>query len=118
MTQTEIVWIEENARGWDYRHETRELRSLKVHTCGICGTETNQWGVYYFMGYPSLHLVCPYRNDGSSDPICAKQTKLQEFQDRLYDNKGLTPREIEEIKAEIEKLKEFFNALPGDVIEP
>jgi hypothetical protein len=115
-----IVWIEENARGMDYRNEHRELRTWKVHTCGICGTKTNRWAVMHFMGYPSIRLNCPYRNDGGQgcNEINLKHMKLQAFQERLYDDDGLTPREIEEIRVEIQILRKYFSMLPGDVIEP
>jgi hypothetical protein len=117
-----IVWISDGARGKDYVHEDRELRTKTVHTCGICGTKTNLWAVYYGMGgYPHLRLECPHRDDGGSTELNMKHKLLQAFQDRLHGNfvdpPALTRREIEEINAEIKELKEFFKTLRGNVIE-
>jgi hypothetical protein len=111
------VWLPPNAQGRDYAREKRDLRTTEIHACGICGIKTNRYGVYYWMGYPSLRLVCPYRNDGGDGTeINRKHSKLQAFQDRL--TKDLTRREIQDLHVEIRELKAFFSRLPGDVIEP
>jgi len=112
----EMVWIGAGARAKDYVNERRELRTITIHTCGICGTRTNLWGVYYFMGYPSLRLVCPYRNDLCGNEINKQHVKLQAFQERLHDI-AVTAREVEEINAEIRQLKDFFKSLRDDVVK-
>lgn len=117
MTWTKrIVWIPEGARGKDHVNDDRDLRTKAIHTCGICGTRTNRWAVAYMWGNPSLHLYCPYRNDIGGNEINERHRRLGAFQDRLYDDKALTKREIIEIRTEIGALLDYFQTLKDDVI--
>lgn len=89
---------------WDHLQPGDSFHDGDPVACGVCGCESDYWGIGRWMGYPKLHLICP-GHEANVD----LHEKIDRKKELLYKN-DLPASVLEELALEVMQLKARIRA--------
>ncbi len=89
---------------WDHLKIGDTFHDENPVACGVCGCESDYYGIGSWMGYPKLHLICPGHK--ANVDLHEKIDRKKEF---LYKDE-LPASVLEELALEVMQLKSRIRA--------